>query len=1152
MTAIPDHVCSRDNYRSYIEKVVIPESVTWIGWWAFYQCNYITNIDIPEKVKTVAGYAFQGCTRLESVKFAYADESVVPVNGVHPYPLTIGTSAFSNCSALTTLKLSANITSIGDGAFSNCSKLGSLELPKNLKSIGYNALSNCSKIVNLTIPESVTSLGAMFIQGTGISSITIPKNVSECKTYNSYEGPLAGSNVTEVVFEEGMTAIPSYVCSTNNYKSCIEKVVIPESVTSMGYRAFYGCNYLKLTIYGSRGSYAELYATENNINFKTLAVSKTDTSATILDKFDIDDYISDIDLGSVGSIEGPTVKVNGKEFPLFKLDAAGLKLTLGKHVDTSIDTDKKVIRCLIGFKPVDGNTTLDPSEDASGAAGSKQRSEAWNKQFSDMKNLYQHVVGGEMTDAELKQKLQALNRKLYDADATLGLSAQAKVAGYLEISYASGEFYVREGGVIVSASVGATYSQPIAAFPAAYVALEAKGSFNGAIKLVRVTAGYNAKLDADLSVLLGVGLGLGSKRAKSYVEGGLQGELVTNLKLPATSLEKALAIRLNGTVYIASSLFGFDGPGYSHRFAQTEIYPRSSDETVTFSLDDLEAGDRSYLENQEASTASLGEDPSEIYSDASVYPRNAVNIVTLPGDRKLMVWVGDDGTKSLVNRTSIMYAVYDGAAWSETQILAETGGLNDYPIVSQAGDAVYIVWQKADQAFADGTELTEVLKHVDLYYAVYQDGEMSEAQAVTAGSSYEMMQQVAVNGKDLYVAWVENSENDIYMTSGTTSIRLAECVDGKWNTKTVYSGTNDVANLTMDMVGGKLTLAFELGQYDDGDNYSISLYLYQDGNIRSLCAGAQNSVIADGVLYYIEGDRLVSYDLLAKKKTDTGIVNVNDFEVVSTDQALYVVVNTSNGGAGELFAYTYNRQTRDWSDAVQLTEYGKYIRNFSVTVDSAGTLVAALNLVEVNEESTENRYGDAVLKVVTLGEVPETELGDVIEYDASLVQPGGELPLKMTVSNHSLGKVSRLNIQILDRNNVQISSGKAEVDLEAGGTEEVEYSCPLPETLKKQELTVKAYADGEGNMEDNCAGVVIGAADVSIESAYLSGSSEAAAIKGTLKNKGMRLLKISGYSWWMERIRIPSLARWRSLRLPKGKRRNIRLHSTGNTCRYLP
>ena len=52
-----------------------------------------------------------------------------------------------------------SVTSIGGSAFSGCSGLTSITIPKSVTSIGVSAFSGCSGLTSVTIPKSVTSIG---------------------------------------------------------------------------------------------------------------------------------------------------------------------------------------------------------------------------------------------------------------------------------------------------------------------------------------------------------------------------------------------------------------------------------------------------------------------------------------------------------------------------------------------------------------------------------------------------------------------------------------------------------------------------------------------------------------------------------------------------------------------------------------------------------------------------------------------------------------------------------------------------------------------------------------------------------------------------------------------------------------------------------
>jgi len=94
---------------------------------------------------------------------AYSGNVVIPssvTNGNTKYSVTsIGESAFSYCSGLTSITIPNSVTSIGDYAFSYCSGLTSVTIPNSVTSIGDYAFSDCSGLTSVTIPNSVTSIG---------------------------------------------------------------------------------------------------------------------------------------------------------------------------------------------------------------------------------------------------------------------------------------------------------------------------------------------------------------------------------------------------------------------------------------------------------------------------------------------------------------------------------------------------------------------------------------------------------------------------------------------------------------------------------------------------------------------------------------------------------------------------------------------------------------------------------------------------------------------------------------------------------------------------------------------------------------------------------------------------------------------------------
>ena len=201
----------------------ILDSVTSVGSWAFGYCSGLTDITIPDSVTSVGGYAFFYCNNLISL--------TIP-NSV----TSIGDYAFQYCMGLTSLTISNSLTVIPRSTFADCRSLTSVTIPNSVTTIGEYAFSHCSNLTNITIPNSVTEIGALaFWYCTRLPSITIPDSVTTIGKY---------------AFED---------CKN------LTSITIPNSVTEIGNDISKNCP--NVTIYGSKGSYAETYAKNNNISF---------------------------------------------------------------------------------------------------------------------------------------------------------------------------------------------------------------------------------------------------------------------------------------------------------------------------------------------------------------------------------------------------------------------------------------------------------------------------------------------------------------------------------------------------------------------------------------------------------------------------------------------------------------------------------------------------------------------------------------------------------------------------------------------------------------------------------------------------------------------------------------------------------------------
>ena len=278
--------CS-NNELLYISKSCLPmELSTYDGWGAKLISNTYENgvgrLTFNGEITTIPENAFYENELLEFFKMPKSVTS-------------IGRYAFGDCTSLTSITIPDSVTSIGDGAFYDCTSLKAFYGK-------FASTDNCCLIVNgvlkvfaigcgateYTIPDSVTSIGVaafyycrsltafhskfasadnrcLIVDGVlnsfapaGLTQYTIPDSVTSIGKSAFY----GCSKLTSITIPDSVTSIGKsafYGCSK------LTSITIPDSVTSIGYEAFYECSSLTSVTIGnsvtSIGDYAFSYCT---------------------------------------------------------------------------------------------------------------------------------------------------------------------------------------------------------------------------------------------------------------------------------------------------------------------------------------------------------------------------------------------------------------------------------------------------------------------------------------------------------------------------------------------------------------------------------------------------------------------------------------------------------------------------------------------------------------------------------------------------------------------------------------------------------------------------------------------------------------------------------------------------------------------------
>ncbi|MBQ9946126.1 MAG: leucine-rich repeat protein [Clostridia bacterium] len=246
-----------------LEYIFIPVSVTRIGASAF-SGSPLKTIDIPEdsKLETVNLSAFSA-TRLEIIPIPALVKSVVTssvsVSSLKEINVAESNTKYTDTDGVLFDKtketlvyyppaksgseytVPSGVRLIKDHAFYKNQSIVTLNIPNTVTSIEKNCCSYMFSLEYINFEEGIQLKNIpqyAFFQDTALKKITIPNSVTAI-------GNLAFSNCTNVqriVFEENSSLETVSANAFASIKGFTEDIIIPDSVKTIGYGAFYSCS----------------------------------------------------------------------------------------------------------------------------------------------------------------------------------------------------------------------------------------------------------------------------------------------------------------------------------------------------------------------------------------------------------------------------------------------------------------------------------------------------------------------------------------------------------------------------------------------------------------------------------------------------------------------------------------------------------------------------------------------------------------------------------------------------------------------------------------------------------------------------------------------------------------------------------------------
>ncbi len=290
-------------HAAALEKVDL-SSATSIGENAFTLCRQLTDVILGEGIKEIPAYAFAQTSSLKNINLSH-----IAVIGDYAFmestlekadltaAASVGQYAFTRCENLTDVVLSPAGTDLGEGAFLNCEGLTAVGNLNASRSIGnyafaYTGITSADlseaefigdlafykddkDIFQVTLGDKLTALGDNPFAGSVVAPFFKNEPVEfNGKTYDNIlytyqisdtvyviDGSLycvvpngglelityAGTDSSNVLVAEGTVRITSMAFASSD----VQMVTLPHTVASIGHKAFYDCQDLRVVVFKS-------------------------------------------------------------------------------------------------------------------------------------------------------------------------------------------------------------------------------------------------------------------------------------------------------------------------------------------------------------------------------------------------------------------------------------------------------------------------------------------------------------------------------------------------------------------------------------------------------------------------------------------------------------------------------------------------------------------------------------------------------------------------------------------------------------------------------------------------------------------------------------------------------------------------------------
>ena len=520
----------------------------------------------------------------------------------------------------------------------------------------------------------------------------------------------------------------------------------------------------------------------------------------------------------------------------------------------------------------------------------------------------------------------------------------------------------------------------------------------------------------------------------------------------------------------------------------------------------------------------------------SVYDETAPLIAEANGKR-VMVFLADDGSRDDMNRTMLMYSLYDAGfnTWSEPHPVFDDGTADFYPHIASDGNNIWLTWQKSKTTFKANAELEDVLTAGEIAVARFDFNTeiFTDVTVLTDNDVLDTAPVVAVNGNDAFVSWLQNPnpdpENDIFGIYGTNnSIVSRQFTNGAWSESIVLeSGLGAVVNMASAYFDGKFQIAYVTDNDNDLETKTDRNLIVIDSTGAVTYTPVSGKLVSNPSFTNINGARVLSWfeneeiieEAMEEDEEDFiwegynirymtvggQISSMFDAPDMTTDS--YKIFNDNSGNTAVVYpayedgtGYFYARMkyNGEWGKPFKLAETGDFAKFFDGVWEDDGNFSIAFN----NSRMLIISEGDGE-EVIVIGEGDEAEVivirkgdeAEVIEsnnlsvlriappvninlsginYINDDVRKGQPLSISLDVENTGGIPVYSVGVKV---NEQAIGTFPITGGLKSSETATVDFALNIPANMSEQtEFAISVEPNGftDTDMNDNSRVITLG------------------------------------------------------------------------------